>query len=75
MQRFGDDSGGALGPLPASARKPEHMDENKNLEDKDVAYSPASDTDTESMQGATTPPTTGPADPDVDYDAVNVLPG
>ena len=51
------------------------MDENKNLEDKDVAYSPASDTDTESMQGATTPPTTGPADPDVDYDAVNVLPG
>lgn len=51
------------------------MDDNKNIEDKDVAYSPASDTDTESMQNSSTPPTTGPADPDIDYDAVNVLPG
>lgn len=49
-------------------------DERSNLE-KDMSYSPASDTDTERLQDATVPPTTGAADDEVDYDAVKVLPG
>ena len=51
------------------------MDTDKSNLEKDMSYTPASDTDTEALQNATTPPTTGAVDEEVDYDKVKVLPG
>lgn len=51
------------------------MDETKRNLEKDMSYTPASDTDTDALQDTTVPPTTGAADPEVDYDQVKVLPG
>ena len=50
------------------------MDDDKSLIEKDMTYSPASDTETEALQD-TTVPATGADDPEVDYDQVQVLPG
>lgn len=47
--------------------------EEKNLEDKDVSYSPASETETERKQETTS--TEATSDPDIDSGDVQVLPG
>jgi len=51
------------------------MDNDKSNLEKDMTYTPASDTDTEALQNATVPPATGADDPEIDYDRVKVLPG
>ena len=50
------------------------MSDDKDSVDKDTVYSPGSDTDTDRLQDA---PASSPAldDPEIDADAVKVLPG